>query len=83
MKCGREVGGDRTDELGICPVSTFLSADGLNGGVNGGRICWIIEENGCSDKSIHRKDFCFQCELRFKVTNEEGPPNVCKSTFFF
>jgi hypothetical protein len=83
MKCGREVGGDRTDELGICPVSSFLSADGLNGGVNGGRICWIIEENGCNDKLIHRKDFCFHCEFRFKVTNEEGLSKVCKSTGFF
>jgi hypothetical protein len=33
MKCGREVGGARVDELDVCPVSHEDSADGLNGGL--------------------------------------------------
>lgn len=82
-KCGREAGGERSDELGVCPVSSFLSADGLNGGENGGRICWIIDQNGCKDKIMHGKDFCFQCEFRYRVTNEEGMLNVCKATGFY
>jgi hypothetical protein len=80
MKCGREPGGDRADELGICPVSSEFSANGLNGGVNGGRICWIIDENGCNDKLMHRADHCFQCEFRYRVMNEEDLINVCKAT---
>jgi hypothetical protein len=83
MKCGREVGGDRTVELGICSVSSEFSADGLNGGINGGRICWIIDENGCNSNLMHRFDYCFQCEFRYRVMNEEGLINVCKTTGFF
>jgi hypothetical protein len=82
MKCGREIGGDRAVELGICPVSSEFSADGLNGGVNGGRICWIMDKNGCNNKVMQRADFCFQCEFRYRVMNEEGLINVCKATGF-
>ena len=84
MKCGREIGGDKTDKLGVCPVAAETSANGLSGGINGGRICWIIAENcnngdiQCSD--LHRKSSCFACEFRYKVTMEEGLPNVCKAT---
>jgi hypothetical protein len=80
MKCGREVGADRTDELGVCPVSHEDSAGGLNGGLNGGRICWVMNGNGCHDKLMHGKDFCFQCEFRYKVIQEEGLLNICKAT---
>lgn len=83
MKCGRETGGARVDELGVCPVSQENTADGLNGGLNGGRICWVINENGCHDKLMYGKDFCFQCEFRYKVTQEEGFLNVCKATGLF
>ncbi len=83
MKCGRETGGDKADELGVCPVSSFISADNINGGVNGGRICWIIDENGCNNGLIHRKEFCFQCEFRYKVLAEEGLLNVCRNTGSF
>ena len=79
-KCGREAGGEMSNELGVCPVTLFNAADGLNGGVNGGRICWIIDRNGCKDRIMHGKDFCFQCEFRYMVTNEEGMINVCKAT---
>ena len=82
MKCGRELGGDKADELGVCPVSSFLSADGLNGGVNGGRICCIIDKNGCRDNLMHREDLCFKCEFRYNVSNEEGLLNICQSTGF-
>lgn len=83
MKCGRETGGARVDELGACPVSHEDSADALNGGFNGGRICWVMNGNGCHDKLMRGKDFCFQCEFRYKVTLEEGLLNICKATGLF
>ena len=42
MKCGREFGGENVAEMGICPTSIDIPADGLNDGKNGGRICWAI-----------------------------------------
>jgi hypothetical protein len=87
MKCGREPEGDRADKLGVCPVSSELLANGLNGGVNGGRLCWIVAENCCNDEqrnpNLRREDCCFQCEFRYKVTQDEGLLNICKATGIF
>jgi hypothetical protein len=82
-KCGRGVGGDKVDESGRCPVAAETPANSLNGGINGGRICWVMNGNGCHDKLMHGKDFCFQCEFRYKVTLEEGLLNICKATGLF
>lgn len=84
MKCGKEIGTDKNGKQDVCPIASEKSADGLNGGVNGGRICWVIADL-CCEKSIQcsdkkRKDPCFSCEFRFKVMMEEGMLNVCKAT---
>lgn len=87
MKCGREPGGENADESGVCPVASERSANGLNGGVNGGRICWIIAENCCINNGrnphMSQEDCCFQCEFRYRVTQDEGLLNVCKATGHF
>jgi len=59
----------------VCPVKREFIANGLNGGINGGRICWVIEENHCK---IHKKADCLQCEFHYKVMAEEGLLNNCK-----
>ena len=38
MECGRQPGGSNTDEQGICPASTALVYDDINGGSNAGRL---------------------------------------------
>lgn len=84
MKCGRGPGGDKVSKEAICPVAAEAAAHTLNGGINGGRLCWIIaESNGgenirCSVN--HNKNSCFSCQFRFKVNSEEGLLNICKST---
>jgi hypothetical protein len=87
MKCGRGIGGDKVDESGSCPVASETPANNLNGGINGGRICWIIAESCCNGEvkcsTFHRKDSCFSCEFRYKVTAEEGLLNVCRATGLF
>jgi hypothetical protein len=40
--CGREPGGHRADDLGVCPAGADGRMDGVNGGRNGGRICWAV-----------------------------------------
>lgn len=87
IKCGKGPLGNGINKSDICPVAVETSANALNGGVNGGRICWVIAEN-CSNAEVkcsklHRKDFCFSCEFRYKVTLEEGLLNVCKATGSF
>ena len=40
MKCGRQPGGDKVVDLGVCPAAEDNSYDGLNRGKNAGRFCW-------------------------------------------
>ena len=86
MKCGK-CPSKNGNKSSICPVASETSANGLNGGIDGGRLCWVITADGCMDKvkcsDLHQGDFCYQCEFRYKVKNEEGLLNVCKSTGIF
>ena len=76
LKCGREPGGKNLDKLGICPASIDNSADGLNGGKNGGRICWAISGTFCGDRiqrSYAKKLIsCRSCDFFHAVKEEEG-----------
>ena len=41
-KCGREPGGNKVDELGVCLAATATAVNGVHGGKNGGRACWAV-----------------------------------------
>ena len=46
-KCGREPGGSKTAELGICPAAITINYNGIHEGKNGGRSCWVIAGTLC------------------------------------
>ncbi len=75
-KCGCQEGGDKVHEKGVCPSSIAKKLDGKNGGVNGGRTCWVVSGTLC-DQEVH-KDFanklgrCKKCQFYIKVHEEEG-----------
>ena len=75
-KCGRQPGGSRAAELGICPASTSAKADGLNGGRNGGRICWALTGTLCGGKVqgtfAEKLGNCQGCEFYQLVRTEQG-----------
>lgn len=75
-KCGREPGGNRTSELGICPASLEEGADGINFGKNGGRACWALAGTLCGDTvqgTFAQKLFnCMHCKFYKTVLKEEG-----------
>jgi hypothetical protein len=79
-KCGREPGGKNVKELGICRASIEIESNGINNGVNGGRICWTINGTLCnmSSEIDNRKPMyaklasCISCDFFKKVKNEEG-----------
>ena len=75
-KCGREPGGDNSVALGVCPASNTESFDMLNGGKNGGRICWSIVGTFCGGKvqgSFAKKQrSCIVCDFFQHVRTEEG-----------
>jgi hypothetical protein len=76
MKCGREIGGERAEDLGVCAAAVYPHADGINRGVNGGRICWALVGNyscNAGRSSLAGKQvLCYECEFHKKVLAEEG-----------
>jgi hypothetical protein len=74
--CGRQPGGSKAAELGICPAATDARVNGVNGGRNGGRACWAVTGTLCGGKvqgSFATKLLnCQQCEFYQAVRAEEG-----------
>jgi hypothetical protein len=76
MKCGRQPGGERVDELGVCPASTESRTDGLNSGKMGGRSCWGITGTFCHGRIqgefVSKMPDYVHCEFYRIVAHEEG-----------
>lgn len=74
--CGREPGGERVDELGVCPAATCAEADGANGGRFGGRICWSIAGTLCGGRVQGSRAAkilsCVMCPFFDQVVQEQG-----------
>jgi hypothetical protein len=75
--CGRQPGGAKAQELGICPVTTYRELNGAHGGKNAGRACWTIAGSLCGGKiqgtyaqKLHN---CWRCEFMNVVKKEEEP----------
>ena len=75
-KCGREPGGAKTAELGVCPAATTAKASGINGGKNGGRACWAISGTFCGGKVqgtfAAKLAGCMSCEFYKLIQSDEG-----------
>ncbi len=75
-RCGREPGGTRAGELGVCPAAEHTPAHGLNGGINGGRICWAVAGTLCDGvvqgTFAYKRISCMTCDVYITVKEEEG-----------
>lgn len=76
-KCGREPGGKKTAELGVCPSTTCTDLDGVHGGKNAGRACWVVAGSLCGGKiqGTYAKKLvnCWRCNFMNAVKREEDP----------
>lgn len=77
MKCGREVDGSEVDLSGVCPASFEKKFDGIHGGKNAGRACWVVAGTMCGNK-IHgsfaeKTGDCLKCKFFKEVQKQEGP----------
>lgn len=76
-KCGREPGGNKVEELGICPAVSETRLDGIHSGKNGGRACWVITGTYCKGdiQGAFIKKFagCVNCDFYNQVQSEEHP----------
>ena len=75
-RCGRESGGAKADELGVCPSAAETRVDGINSGRNGGRACWALSGTLCGGKVqgvfAQKIGNCRKCEFYTMVQSEEG-----------
>lgn len=74
-KCGREPGGDKSKELGICPAAIEVRTEGVHGGKKGGRACWVVAGTLCGGKVqgtyAEKEHNCLACEFYNLVSKEE------------
>jgi len=78
-KSGREPGGNRKD-LGICPSAITTRLNGIHGGTNAGRACWVVAGTMCggSVQGVFARKYetCEQCDFYKTVVEEEGAQYV-------
>ena len=79
-QCGRQPGGHRVQELGVCPVTTHRELSGVHDGQNAGRACWVVAGSLCGGKiqgayaqKLHN---CWKCDFMNVVKKEEDPSPV-------
>lgn len=73
-KCGRQEGGAKAHEMGVCPAAIASEADGFLGGKNGGRGCAYITGTFCGGaiQGTHneKKENCWNCDF-FQLVKKE------------
>jgi predicted Ser/Thr protein kinase len=83
--CGREPGGKKVSELGLCPAAVDDSYSGINSGINGGRFCWAVAGTLCGGKVqgsfAEKRSSCITCDF-FRMVREEEEGNTSKQSKF-
>jgi hypothetical protein len=79
-KCGRQPGGNKVAEFGVCPATIFTGLNGAHDGKNAGRACWAIAGSLCGGKIqgtyAQKLNNCWRCEFMNMVKKEEEPSKV-------
>ncbi len=75
-QCGREQGGRRAAELGVCPAAIDGRLDGIHEGKNAGRACWIMAGTLCGGQVqgtfANKFKNCEVCDFYKTVKLSEG-----------
>jgi hypothetical protein len=75
-KCGRQPGGPNAAEFGVCNAATESRMNGIHGGKNGGRTCWVLAGTLCGGKTqgtyAQKLGNCITCDFYLAVRSEEG-----------
>lgn len=71
VTCGRGPG-----DVESCPAALDVTCDGVNGGVNAGRICWTVAGTLCFGEVqgdfVDKQEMCLGCRFFGRVRDEEG-----------
>lgn len=76
LNCGRNPGGEKCAEQGVCPASAEKRLDGVHGGTNAGRACWTVSGTMCNEPIpktfVQKCRTCAECDFFKTVQAEEG-----------
>jgi len=78
-QCGREKKGRHAPGEEVCPAVTEVKANGVNGGRNGGRVCWAIAGTLCGGHRqgsfVAKLESCLRCDFcQFVLAEERTEP---------
>ncbi len=75
-KCGREPGGKHVGDFGVCPAAVDDRLQGIHGGKNAGRACWVMAGTLCGGKVqgtfAQKYSNCEVCDFFKAVKKEEN-----------
>lgn len=73
-QCGREPDGAKAKKLGVCPAAVETKLDGVHGGINAGRACWVVAGTFCQGEVqgifAQKYETCRKCDFYKKVQDE-------------
>jgi hypothetical protein len=76
-KCGRQPGGHKAMDLGVCPVTVSQDLHGAHDGTNAGRACWVVAGSLCGGRIqgtyAQKLSNCWRCDFMNAVKKEEEP----------
>ncbi len=79
-KCGRQPGGSRVHDLGVCPVTTHEKLSGVHGGYSAGRACWVVAGSLCGGQVqgayAQKLSNCWKCDFMNAVKKEEETTQI-------
>ncbi|PIS38274.1 MAG: hypothetical protein CO150_03615 [Nitrospirae bacterium CG_4_9_14_3_um_filter_53_35] len=77
MKCDRGPDEGKAETLGLCPAANEVRLNGVHGGMNAGRACWVVPGTCCDDFGTHDAGTvfktCTDCDFYKLVKQEEHP----------
>jgi hypothetical protein len=76
QECRREKSDGNGKKGRKCLVPDMVMYDGVHGGKNAGRVCWLVPDTSChGDRQItfsHKLTSCVDCAFYKMVQDEEG-----------
>ena len=76
-QCGRQEGGTHAEDLGVCPAAAENRLNGIHGGMNAGRACWVVAGTLCQGSVqgsfANKYAGCNSCDFYREVKKNEYP----------
>lgn len=82
MGCGLHVSSSSTDsQYPVCPAYTEKRFNGVHGGKNAGRVCWLVSNTMCNSSiqgaCEQKYPTCMTCDFYRYVMDEEETAFIC------